>query len=535
MTVSDVFMVVGGLALFLYGMKMMGDGLGLLANRRLKVILEKLTRNRFMGLLVGILIAGVIQSSNATTVMVVGFVNAKIMDLSQAVGVIMGAKIGTTVTGQLIALKVDAIAPIIAFVGVAMVMFMKNKTVKNTGFVIAGLGVLFMGMSMMQEGMEPLKDSARFQTFISGMSNPLLGVLAGVLFTACIQSSSASVGVLQAMAAQGALTLTQAAPLIYGINIGACISALLSSIGGSKDAKRAALLAALHSTIGMLVFVVVTRFVPFVSWVGGLTPDNPMRQVANLHSFYNVILVALLFPFSNLLVKLTHVLIPGEDTKGAQTLLHITESGFGAVSIGIAQVTAEIGRMEQLAAGNLHAANEMIYNMDPKPFDAVSENEETIDYLNKEITRALVRLNALELSEADAAVLGAMYHIISDLERIGDHAMNMAEYAIHMEERKVYFSEEARAEIADLRSRVETIVADAWAYFSDRKSRSFREIDAHEEEIDDFVDEMAQNHIERLNAGRCNADTGLIFREIITDLERVSDHALNIAQAANRW
>lgn len=535
MTVSDVFIVVGGLALFLYGMKMMSDGLGLLANRRLKVILEKLTRNRMMGLFVGILIAGVIQSSNATTVMVVGFVNAKIMDLAQAVGVIMGAKIGTTVTGQLIALNVNAIAPVIAFAGVAMVMFIKNKTVKNSGFVVAGLGILFMGMTMMQEGMAPLKESVRFQAFISGMSNPLLGVLAGFLFTTLIQSSSASVGVLQAMAAQGALTLTQAAPLIYGINIGACISALLSAIGGSKDAKRAALLAALHSTIGMLLFVVLTRFIPFVPWVGSLTPDNPMRQVANLHSLYNVILVIVLLPCANLLVKLTYVLIPGEDTRGAQTLLHITESGFGAASIGIAQVTAEIGRMEQLASNNLHTAVEMIYNMDAKPFDAVSENEETIDYLNKEITRALVRLNALELSDADAALLGAMYHIISDIERIGDHAQNMAEYAIHMEERKVFFSDEARAEINDLRLRVEQIVDDAWAYFSDKGSRSFSTIDAHEEEIDDLVETMSQNHVDRLNAGRCNADTGLIFREIITDLERVSDHALNIAQAANRW
>ena len=534
MTITDIFLVVGGLALFLYGMKMMSDGLSLLANRRLKDILETLTRNRFCGLLVGILIAGVIQSSNATTVMVVGFVNARIMDLSQAVGVIMGAKIGTTVTGQLIALKADAVAPLIAFAGVGMNMFLKNKTAKNAGIVVAGLGMLFMGMSMMQQGMAPLKTSARFQSFLSGLTTPLLGVLAGFVFTTLIQSSSASVGVLQAMAAQGVLTLAQAAPLIYGINIGACISALLSAIGGNKDAKRAALLAALHSTIGMLLFVAVTRFVPFVAWVGSLTPDNPMRQVANLHSFYNVILVIVLFPCANLLVRLTRIIIPGDDACGGQTLLHITESGFGASSIGIAQVTAEVGRMESIAQSNLHTAIDMLLSRDVTPFDAVNENEETIDYLNKEITRALVRLNALELSDADAAYLGSLYHVLSDLERIGDHAQNMAEYALHMEERKVNFSEEALYEIGELRARVERIVSDAWAYFSNRDSRSFAEIDAHEEEIDDYVDQMAQNHIDRLNARRCNADTGLIFREIMTDLERVGDHALNIAQAANR-
>ena len=297
MQVSDVIGLIGGLALFLYGMKMMSDGLELLAGSKLKSILEKITRNKYLGMLVGAGIAAVIQSSNATIVMTCSFVNAGLMSLRQAVGVIIGAKIGTTMTGQLLTLKIDQFAPIIAMIGVIMIMFLKKKFINHLGQVIAGLGILFLGMSTMSGSMAGLKtvpEVAQFLSFIA--NNPLLGVLVGMAFTATIQSASASVGIVQAMGAQGVLTLAQAAPMIYGMDIGACISAILASFGAKREAKRSAFLAVIFSTLGAIIFVVASQFIPFETWIANLTPDEPMRQIANLNTIFNVVSMMILLP-----------------------------------------------------------------------------------------------------------------------------------------------------------------------------------------------------------------------------------------------
>ncbi|MEA5059496.1 MAG: Na/Pi cotransporter family protein [Candidatus Pelethousia sp.] len=533
MQISDILGVVGGLALFLYGMRMMGDGLGLLAGSSLKSILESLTRNRFKGLLVGTAIAAIIQSSNATTVMVVSFVNAGLMDLSQAIGVIMGAKIGTTMTGQLLSLRADQIAPVIAMLGVCLVMFSKKKHLHYTGQVMAGLGILFLGMSMMRTSMAPLQEVAWFRNMIVSFGNPLVGILVGAAFTAMIQSSSASVGIMQAMAAQGIVSLAQAAPVIYGMNIGACISAVLAGIGAKKDARRAALLSVLVSVSGTVLFVVGTRLVPFVPWVESLTPGDPMRQVANFHSLFNIISTVFLFPFAGSLVRLSRRLLPGADVETDELrLIHIDSRAFGAVSLAIAQVDAETARMERLARHNFFLATEAFFQTDKLDMDLVNQNEETVDFLNKEITKCLVRINRMELSRADARRMGGAYHVLSDIERVGDHAQNIAEYAQRCRTGTVVFSQEAIAELQQLTALVDEILDLSFSYYMKEIDLDLAAIEEKEEHIDELVAQFSANHVTRLNDNRCNAESGLIFSEILTDLERVADHAFNIAQAA---
>lgn len=533
MQASDVLGVVAGLALFLYGMKMMGDGLGLLAGSGLKSILESLTRNRFKGLLVGTAIAAIIQSSNATTVMAVGFVNAGLMDLSQAIGVIMGAKIGTTMTGQLLSLRADQLAPIIAMAGVCMVMFSKNKRVNHAGQVVAGLGILFVGMDMMSTSMAPLQEVQWFRDMIVSFENPFLGVLVGTAFTALIQSSSASVGIMQAMAAQGIVSLSQAAPVIYGMNIGACVSAVLSCIGAKKEAKRAALLSVLVSVFGTLLFIAGTKVLPFIPWVESLTPGDPMRQVANFHSLFNIISILLLFPLSGGLLRLSRRLVPGGDVDTDELrLAHIDEHAFGAVSIAIAQVDAEVERMQGIARQNFALATEAFFQTDKLDMALVNSNEETVDFLNKAITKCLVRINRMELAPADARRMSGTYHVLSDIERVGDHALNIAEYAQRCRAGTVTFSEPARAELQEITDAVGRMLDISFAYYMGSADYDLVGIEALEESIDDLVDEASLHHVERLNDNRCNAESGLIFCEILTDLERVADHALNIAQAA---
>ena len=534
MSITDIFSVIGGLALFLYGMKMMSDGLTLVAGARLKVILEKLTRNRFLGMLVGALIAAVIQSSNATTVMAVGFVNAGLMDISQAVGVIIGAKVGTTVTGQLLTLKADSFAPIIAIIGVIMVMFFKRKKINHVGMVIAGLGVLFLGMGTMSSSMEGLQNVAWFNDMLQFVTKyPILGVLAGVLVTTLIQSSSASVGILQAMGRNGLLTLTQAAPLVYGMNIGACVSAGLASLGAKKDAKRVVVQSVLFSTIGMVLFLVGTTLLPVISWIEQITGPLVPNQIANLHTIFNVVGMLVMLPFSDLLVKLSRLIIRGEDAEADEKrLLHVNETGFAAASIGLAQIDAEVNRMYRLAHDNLARACNAFLNQSTQEIDLINQTEDTIDFLNKELVHCLVRMNSMELSDAEAARIGGMYHVLNDIERVGDHAQNVGEYAQACEERDIKLSEPALEEIRGLVAATLHILDDAYGYFTGKRTVPFENIEAQEQAIDDLVEQLENNHVARLNQGLCNADSGWVFSDLLTDLERVSDHAINIAQAA---
>lgn len=532
MQVSDILGLFGGLALFLFGMRLMSEGMELLAGSRLKSILERLTRNRFFAMLVGMLLTAVVQSSNAVTAMTVGFVNAGLMEFTRAIGVIMGSNIGTTITGQLIALNVTQIAPVFAFAGVVLFLFFKSKRMQYLGQVLTGLGILFMGMSMMSTSMAPLKDVVWFQNMMVSFKNPLLGVAVGALFTLLVQSSSASIGVLQAMALQGIIGLESAVYVLCGQNIGCTIAAIMAAIGGNKGAKRTALVHLLFNVIGTILFIIICELTPFISWVESFTPANGAAQIANAHTIFNVLTTAILLPASNRLAKLATLLIPGEDApKGTpQELLHITQS-FGAVSIGVAQVEAEISRMEGLSFRNLQMAVGGLFAKSGS-MEAVHQNEDTIDYLNKEITAALVRLNSMELTTQDADHISAMYHVISDLERIGDHAENIAGYAESIWERGQSFSPVANDELRQLSEKVFHITEESYAHFVNPAEGSMKAIEADEQAIDDLVDSLQMEHIKRLTAGECKPELGMLYVEILTDLERVADHAFNIAEAA---
>lgn len=536
MKITDILGMVGGLALFLYGMRMMGDGLERLAGSKLKSILEKLTRNRFMAMLVGFLLTVLVQSSSATTVMAVGFVNVGLMDFSRAIGIIMGANIGTTITAQLIALKVTTIAPIFAFVGVILFLFTKKSRPHNLGQVLAGLGILFIGMNIMSSSMAPLREVVWFQQAITSFSHPLVGVAVGTLFTILIQSSSASIGVIQALAMQGLIGLDNSIYVLFGMNIGTTITAILASVGGNKNAHRTALVHLLFNAIGTIIFIVIAQTLPFVTWVESFTPGDTVAQIANAHTIFNVGTTLLLLPAAGLLSKIALKLIPGTDEVQGPQLMHIKDlgsaAGFGAATIAIRQVDEEVSRMHLLARDNLHAALEALFDPRTGDIDSVYNKEEIIDFLNKEITRALVRINAMELTHEDAKRMGAMYHVLSDIERIGDHAENVAEYAVFCREHNQVFSERATQELHELADMVYKIVDDSFAHFVRPQPGGLQRVSELEESIDQKVEQMQIHHVERLNAHRCTADIGMVFVEILTDLERVSDHALNIAQAA---
>lgn len=533
MQFTDFLGLIGGLALFLYGMRMMGDGLEHVAGSKLKSLLEKLTKNRVLGVLVGIFITALIQSSSATTVMTVGFVDAGLMSLSQAIGVIMGANVGTTITGQLIALKITDIAPLLAIVGVVMAVFFKHKRVTNIGQVLAGLGILFMGMNAMSVAMEPLREVVWFQELIVSFKNPVLGILAGALITAVIQSSSASIGILQAMAMQGVIGLDSAIFVLFGQNIGTCVTALIATAGAGKNARRTALVHLLFNVAGTVLFTVIVLCFPFVELVESITPGNGVAQIANAHTIFNIVTMLIMLPLANKLALIATKLIPGEDENEGPKLMHIKEVSFGASSIAIAQVEAEVDRMNGLARDNLSMALEAFFKLDESGLGVIHKNEETIDFLNKAITNALVRINAMELPQKDAARLSGVYHIVGDIERIGDHAENIAGYVTSSKERGLNFSDEAIGELKELSTKIFTMMDSSYAFYKNpTRGMSYDEIYDLEESIDDDTDELERGHIERLNAGKCTPDAGMLYVEILTDLERAADHALNIAQAA---
>ena len=534
MEVSNWIGIAGGLALFIYGIRIMGDGIERMAGSKLKSILEKLTRNRFLGLLVGVGITAIIQSSNATAAMTVGFVNAGLMDLGNAVGVIMGANIGTTITGQLIAFKIDSIAPIITFVGVALLMFSKKNRMVSFAQTIVGLGVLFMGMRLMTDNMQPLAREQWFIDLMAGMENPFLGILAGTLFTLIFQSVSASVGILQAMAGAGVIGLHQAIYIICGQNIGCTVAAVTAAVGGTKQAKRTALFHVLFNVFASLICVALCSLLPCVDWIISLHPDDPVRQIADANTLLKVAATIIQFPCASLIIKLTKLLIPGEDELSGQRLLHINKVDFGMSSIAIAQVQAEVKRMYELAQSNLEGAWKAMFHPEKGDIERLRRDEETINYLNREITVALVEINSSGLGAGDARLIDQMHHVIVDFERIGDHADNIAGYIEHCREADLNFSEIAASELTQLFEKVCGIVRDAYATMTSPIDHPLKDIEDREEEVDVTVERLENEHIKRLEQGLCKAEVGMMYVEILTDLERVSDHALNIAQAAIR-
>jgi len=532
---NDILLLLGGLALFLYGMQMMGNGLETAAGNKMKSILEKLTSNRIKGVLVGAAITAVIQSSSATTVMVVGFVNSGLMTLNQAVWVIMGANIGTTITGQLIALDIDVIAPLFAFAGVAVIMFAKNEKIKHISEIFAGLGVLFIGMGMMGDAMAPLQQSETFIGFMANFNNPLVGILIGAVFTAIIQSSSASVGILQALASTGAIPLSSAVFILFGQNIGTCITAVLASIGTKVNAKRTTVIHLMFN-IGTVLFSVICLITPFTDWIAALTPDNPVAQIANVHTTFNIVTTLVLLPFGTLMAKAAKVLLPDkegqeEDIKRLKYIRPFENNHtVGHAAMVISQIENEVERMLQMVKKNTEGCFRAVIKNDQNMVADLEDREQYIDYLNKEISKYIVHLMTTEMTIQDSQKLNAYYRIIGDLERIGDHAINFVDYLHNMSEWDIKFSQSAIESLEQMKDLcTETLEGISKENMNGRKH--VLEIAAkNEQRIDDMQESLLKGQIERMQSGKCSAEAGVILSEMLTDFERIGDHALNIAE-----
>lgn len=536
MGITDVLALLGGLALFLYGMQMMSTGLEAAAGNRMKSILEKLTSNRVKGVLFGAAITAVIQSSSATTVMVVGFVNSGLMTLKQAVWVIMGANIGTTITGQLIALDIGAIAPLFAIAGVGAIMFIKSEKVHHISSIFAGLGILFMGMDVMGAAMSPLKESEAFISLMTKFDNPLLGILVGALFTAVIQSSSASVGILQALASTGMIPLSSAVFVLFGQNIGTCITAVLASIGMKVNAKRTTVIHLLFNIIGTVLFTVICLVTPYVTWIEAMTPGDPVAQIANAHTVFNIVTTLLLLPFGTHMANIAVRILPDSKKADDEDLrlkyIRPFESSYaiGHSAVAVSQVRDEVNRMRDMVAKNISDSFDSLVQYDEKLRKKVSEREEYIDFLNKGISEYIVSLMASEMNMSDSRKINGYYAIISNLERIGDHAVNLAEYGDDMRKWEIDFSDTVKEELNEMKAQCIAALDNLKEVTSENVERILSQAVIIEQKTDDMRDKYFKKQMQRLKKGKCKPQSGIVFSEILTDFERMGDHALNIAQ-----
>ena len=528
--------LAGGLGLFLFGMNLMSEGIEKAAGAKLRNILELFTKNKFMGMIVGILFTGIIQSSSACTVMVVSFVNSGLMNLYQAAGVIFGANIGTTVTSQLVSFNLSKIAPLFVLIGVVMVSFIKNETAKKIGDIILGFGVLFMGLSTMSSSMSSLKESQEVVNALAGLDNPFLAVLLGTAVTSVIQSSSVTVSIILLMANQGLLELNIVLYIILGCNIGACASAMIASLSGKKAAKRAALIHLLFNIIGTVILFVILQVAsgPVISMIQSFSADNG-RFVANAHTLIKIFQVIVLFPFSSLIVKMTYLLIPGEDKKvgyrEVNTLKYIGDKVVFNPATAVVEVIKEIERMGDLASENLNRAMNGLITLDEEDINEVYEVEKNINFLNHAITNYLVKINQTNLPIEDLKSIGALFHVVNDIERIGDHAVNVADNARTRKVKELSFSKEAQFEMGKMMDKVNTIIRYSIEMFAEGKYEHMTAISVLEDEIDHLERELQQAHIDRLTRGECTPDAGMLYSDIVSGLERVADHAVNIAFA----
>ena len=533
MGITDVLALLGGLALFLYGMQMMSTGLEAAAGNRMKSILEKLTSNRIKGVLVGAAITAVIQSSSATTVMVVGFVNSGLMTLKQAVWVIMGANIGTTITGQLIALDIGAIAPLFAIAGVGAIMFIKSEKVHHISSIFAGLGILFMGMDMMGAAMSPLKESEAFISLMTKFDNPLLGILVGALFTAVIQSSSASVGILQALASTGMIPLSSAVFVLFGQNIGTCITAVLASIGMKVNAKRTTVIHLLFNIIGTVLFTVICLVTPYVTWIEAMTPGDPVAQIANAHTVFNIVTTLLLLPFGTHMANIAVRILPDSKKADDEDLrlkyIRPFESSYaiGHSAVAVSQVRDEVNRMRDMVAKNISDSFDSLVQYDEKLRKKVSEREEYIDFLNKGISEYIVSLMASEMNMSDSRKINGYYAIISNLERIGDHATDISELAIVLSEKTYVKKLDHIEEMA--RETMVMLIQSLEAYVEKDLDKAQKVI-AHDDVIDDLFEEVKQELIELIRNHADEGEQAVDLLMVTKYFERIGDHATNIAE-----
>lgn len=537
MTWQDFVLLGGGLGIFLFGMNLMSSELERAAGNSLRHLLEVLTRNRLMGLLMGMLFTVLVQSSSATTVMVVGFVNAGLMDLFQAAGVIFGSNIGSTVTAQLIAFKLTDIAPAFALIGMLLYSFGKKASMRQIGGVLLGFGLLFVGLDMMGDSVNKLKSMPEVADIMASFSRtPILGILAGFAITAVIQSSAASVGILQLLAAQGLIGLDAAVYVVMGQNIGTCATAMLAAIGSNKNARRTAVLHVLFNVCGTIVFYILLEFLSITDWVGSWTPGDPMRQIANIHLFFNVFCVIIFFPFINLLVAAANKIIPGEDAAAsAMRLQYLNSNLLKTPPVALQQAIMECNRMQEMAYANIDLAVKCF--LDGKVTEAqqeeLAEREKVVNYLNHEITKYLVLINQTELSEHEGILVGELFHVVNDIERIGDHAENIIEYAINRAGSKVLLSEAGQIELREMYASVHDLLNIAVSAFDKHDANRVVRAYALESRVDDMADLLHERHIERLTKGQCTPQGGMLFSDTVSNLERVADHAINIISSAD--
>lgn len=544
--VSSLFGFLGGLGMFLYGMNIMADGMQKTAGGRMKQFLGMLTNNRVMGVLLGALITAIIQSSGATTVMVVGFVSAGVLNLTQAVGVIMGANIGTTITAWIVSMsqlgnafevmKPDFYAPLIIGIGALLMVFSKQQKKKLVGEILVGLGLLFVGLEFMSSSISPYTEAPIFaKAFELLGSNPILGMLIGLIVTALLQSSSASVGILQTLAMNGIVTTNAAIYITLGQNIGSCVTALISSMGSSRTAKRAACIHLSFNVIGSILFGVL-GFILFAVKPDFAASNINAVQISIFHTIFNITNTVILFPFAGQLVKLSGILVKeksgdldGESGEEQETLKHLDERIFESPAFALETAALEVIHMGQITAGNLEKAISALETADQSAIQEVYKTEKTINNMEKMLTEYLIKVDNLSLNEHQKLVVSNLFYSISDIERIGDHSENLAELAQSLQEENYRFSDTA---LEDLRS-ISSIVIDSFFHAVEARRTGnmdeVRKVSQLEDEVDNLEEELREKHIERLSSGKCKASTGVIFLDIISNLERISDHAYNLA------
>ena len=536
MSFGTILTMAGGLGLFLFGMELMSDSIEKVAGARLRRILEIFTTNRFMGMIVGIIFTGIIQSSSACTVMVVSFVNSGLMNLYQAAGVILGANIGTTITSQLVSFNLSKIAPLILLVGVVVMMFTKKEKVRKVAEVVVGFGILFVGLSTMSQAMANMKNEPQVVNLLMSLKNPFLATLMGFALTAIIQSSSVTVSIVLLLANQDLLPLPITLYIILGCNIGACATAMLASMTGKKDAKRAALIHLLFNIIGTVI-IYIALFVAgdqIVELIKSISADNG-RFVANAHTLIKIAQVIMLFPFTGWLVKMTYLIVPGEDQKvgyrESYQLKYIGDKVVFNPATAVVEVVKELERMASLAEENLNRAMNALITLDEEDIAEVYEVEKNINFLNHAITDYLVKINQTTLPIEDLNSLGALFHVVNDIERIGDHAENVADAARQRKEEGISISKEAQKELGDMLEMVNKIIRYAVEMFAKSDETHMQEVVTLENQVDEKERELQKKHVERLTKGECSPEAGMIFSDVVSGLERVADHATNIAFA----
>ena len=536
MTIYEFFTLTGGIGLFLFGMTMMSTGLKNACGDNLRVILENATRNKFISVLVGIAMTILVQSSSATDVMVIGFVNSGLMTLAQAIGVIMGANIGTTITAQITAFNLSAYAPFILFIGAVMYLFLKKNLVKHIGSVIMGFGMLFEGIALMKSAIAPLAQTEGFVRLVSSLQNPFLIVLFGIAFTALLQSSSSATVIFQAFAVQGIISYRVTVYLVIGAAVGSVTPNLLAALTSNRNGKRSAILNLIFNLFRAAILMILIGIFPqILTWIQSLSPDNIARQIANTHTIFAIFAVLVMLPFTNLIVKLAEKIIPirEEETRSAEErkLLYMVQTGKFPASLAIDQARREISRMGNIALRNLQDAVECFFTLNEDLEAIVEETEETVNILDKEIIAKLVDLRTMEMSPKD---MSHVYHLtmtVADVERISDHAENIIEFEQQLRNKKAVISETGMRELRELADLTLDSVRLCLDIFEHEKYELLDKAEALEDLVDDKEEAIIASHVRRLMEASCDPLGGVIFADLATDLERCSDHAINIATA----